>query len=185
MLNNNKIGKNLLDLRKGLSMTQVEISNLLGASHQAVSKWEQGECLPDIEALLKIGRIFDKSVEEILLSEKVTNSAVTGQAVEPVIDSSDQPIVWEKALDEMKKQISTPSFNTWLKNTKAEYLDGVYLIYSPNNFTTEWLYQRYSPLIIQTLEGLTGESNFKVEFQPLDTTNRESEIIARRASLSF
>lgn len=185
MLDNNKIGKNLLDLRKGLSMTQVELSNLLGVSHQAVSKWEQGECLPDIEVLLRLGQIFDKSVEEILLSERITNSPVSGQAVEPVVESSDQPFVWEKALDEMKKQISTPSFNTWLKNTKAQYLDGVYSIYSPNNFTTEWLYQRYSSLIIQTLEELTGESDFKVEFRPFDTTNRETGIIPSRARLSF
>lgn len=181
MLDNKKIGKNILDLRKGQSLTQVELSNLLGVSHQAVSKWEQGECLPDIEVLLSLGQIFNKSVEEILLSARIAHD--TAFPGEEVMESLDQSVIWTKALNELKKRVSTPSFNTWLKDTKSKYADGVYVIYSPNKFTTEWLYQRYSSLIIQTLEELTGRSDVKVAFQSTDTTNSGPGIIPNRAIL--
>ncbi|MGO4185011.1 helix-turn-helix domain-containing protein, partial [Paenibacillus sp. TAF43_2] len=140
MLDNVKVGKNILDLRKGLSLTQVELSNLLGVSHQAVSKWEQGECLPDIEVLLKLGQVFSKSVEELLLSERVNGEPVIHEVKNTKIEATEQLDVWTKALDKIQSEISIPSFNTWFKSTKAEYVESTYLIYSPNNFTTEWLY---------------------------------------------
>lgn len=72
MIDNNKAGQNILNLRKGLSLTQAELSSLLGVSHQAVSKWEQGDCLPDIGVLLKLGQVFGKSVEELLLGRALS-----------------------------------------------------------------------------------------------------------------
>ncbi|MGO4347845.1 DnaA N-terminal domain-containing protein [Paenibacillus sp. MCAF9] len=185
MLDNVKVGKNILDLRKGLSLTQVELSNLLGVSHQAVSKWEQGECLPDIEVLLKLGQVFSKSVEELLLSERVNGEPVIHEVKNTKIEVTEQLDVWTKALDKIQSEISIPSFNTWFKSTKAEYVESTYLIYSPNNFTTEWLYQRYSNFIMQILEEITGESDFKIEFRSMDnsSTNFESSLIPGRASL--
>ncbi|MBP1991172.1 helix-turn-helix transcriptional regulator [Paenibacillus eucommiae] len=185
MLDNKKIGKNILDLRKRLELTQVELSTLLGVSHQAVSKWEQGECLPDIEVLLRLGQIFNKSVEELLLSERITDDDFLGEEVEHSIESSGQPSVWIKDLEEIGNQISLPSFNTWLRNTNAEYVDGVFLIYSPNNFTSEWLYHRYSSLIIKTLEGLTGATDFKIEFRSMDANNRGDGMIPSRTTLNL
>ena len=38
---------------------------MIGVSHQAVSKWENGAALPDLEALLKLSRLFGVSVEEL------------------------------------------------------------------------------------------------------------------------
>ncbi|WP_336789679.1 helix-turn-helix transcriptional regulator [Paenibacillus sp. MMO-177] len=187
MLDNKKIGKNILELRKRVSLTQVELSNLLGVSHQAVSKWEQGECLPDIEVLLKLGQVFNKSVEELLLRERITSDSVIDENVNFNIAISEQLDIWTQVLEKIKSLIATPSFNTWFKNTKAEYVDGTYLIYSPNNFTTEWLYQRYSNFIIQILEETTGESNFKVEFRSKDnySTNFGAPNIKDRARLGL
>lgn len=170
VLDNKKVGKNILDLRKGQSLTQVELSNLLGVSHQAVSKWEQGECLPDIEILLKLGQVFQKSLEELLLDERVSGDYVRrDEDVNHFIEISDN--VWAKALDNIRSQISTPSFNTWFKNTNAKYVDGTFLVYSPNSFSTQWLYHRYSKFILQILEETTGESDFKVEFRSKETVN--------------
>jgi transcriptional regulator with XRE-family HTH domain len=185
VLDNVKVGKNILDLRKGLSLTQIELSNLLGVSHQAVSKWEQGECLPDIEVLLKLGQVFSKSVEELLLSERVYGEPANDEVLNTKIEVSAQLDVWTKVLGKIESEISIPSFNTWFKSTKAEYEESTYVIYSPSNFTTEWLYQRYSKFIMQILEEITGESDFKIEFRSMgkSSTNFESSLIPGRASL--
>jgi transcriptional regulator with XRE-family HTH domain len=172
LLDIEKIGMNISKLRRGLKLTQVEISTLVGVSHQAVSKWENGGCLPDIEVLLKLGKIFNQSVEELLLSEAITDHVFPGGKVEHLYETSDLSGVWIKVLDEIRKKISLSSFNTWLRNTNAEYVDETFFIYSPNNFMSEWLYHRYSPLILKTLEEITGESDFKLEFRSRDTNDR-------------
>jgi transcriptional regulator with XRE-family HTH domain len=69
ILDNKKIGQRILSLRKHSNMTQMELSEIVGASHQAVSKWENGECLPDIEVLLRLAKAFNLSVEGILLHD--------------------------------------------------------------------------------------------------------------------
>lgn len=82
MLDNQKIGRTIHRLRKGANMTQSELSDQLGISHQAVSKWENGECLPDIEVLLHLSKMFGLSVEELLLGSPETAHFSTEAAIE-------------------------------------------------------------------------------------------------------
>ncbi|MBB6176272.1 chromosomal replication initiator protein [Anoxybacillus tengchongensis] len=66
--------------------------------------------------------------------------------------------LWSKALAEIEKKISKPSFETWLKSTTAHSLKGDILIITvPNEFTKDWLESRYTRLIEQTLYDITGE----------------------------
>jgi len=157
LLDNHKIGNHILTLRKSSNLTQVELSNLVGVSHQAVSKWENGECLPDIEVLLKLAKVFNQSVEKLLLVEP----ASTKSNVKP-------DLIWEHVLEKLKEVISKPSFDVWLKPTSAHFEDGTYVIYSPNEFSTQWLCNRYTPLITKTIEEITGDSSFALEFRSLE-----------------
>jgi transcriptional regulator with XRE-family HTH domain len=176
LLDNHKIGINILQLRKRKSLTQTELSKRLGVSHQAVSKWEHGECLPDIEVLLQLGRIFGKSVEEILLFERELDDAAT---------ETPTPL-WDTALAEIKKRLSKPSFDTWFKHTEGELVDGVLCVYSPNNFATEWLYTRYAKFILAILNELTDEPDLIVEFRSRDSSSKGPDLISpNRARLSL
>lgn len=66
--------------------------------------------------------------------------------------------LWNKALGNIEKKISKPSFDTWLKATKAHALQGDSLIITaPNEFARDWLEERYSQLISDILEEITGE----------------------------
>ncbi len=51
-MNQEKIGKFILDLRKQNKMTQKEFADKLNVTAQAVSKWENGRGIPDIEMYL-------------------------------------------------------------------------------------------------------------------------------------
>ena len=64
-INNKTIGETISRLRLERVMTQQQLSSVIGVSHQAVSKWENGAALPDLEALLKLSRLFGVSVEEL------------------------------------------------------------------------------------------------------------------------
>ncbi len=66
--------------------------------------------------------------------------------------------LWNNVLANIEKKISKPSYETWLKSTKADSLQGDRLVITaPNEFARDWLEQRYSPLISGTLYEITGE----------------------------
>jgi len=66
--------------------------------------------------------------------------------------------LWNKALSNIEKKISKPSFDTWLKATAAHSLQGDSLVVTaPNEFARDWLEERYSQLISGILYEITGE----------------------------
>ncbi|MGE7752877.1 helix-turn-helix domain-containing protein [Lysinibacillus fusiformis] len=68
MLNLEQVGAYISFLRKKKDWTQVELANLVGVSHQAVSKWERGESLPDIGVLILLSKVFEVSIDNLLLN---------------------------------------------------------------------------------------------------------------------
>ena len=58
-MNINIISKYLQFLRKNHNFTQDELASKLDISRQAVSKWETGAAIPDLEVLLKISKLYD------------------------------------------------------------------------------------------------------------------------------
>ena len=60
------IGQRIAELRKNLGLTQAELADKLGVSHQAISQWERSETLPDILTLPKIAEVFGESISYLL-----------------------------------------------------------------------------------------------------------------------
>ncbi|HVI21091.1 MAG TPA: DnaA N-terminal domain-containing protein, partial [Bacillus sp. (in: firmicutes)] len=72
--------------------------------------------------------------------------------------------LWNRILANVQEKVSKPSFDTWLKSTKAHSLQGDSLVVvAPNEFARDWLEERYSPLISGVLYEITGEE-FSVKF---------------------
>lgn len=66
MIDKTHFGKRAAILRRGLELSQAGLAERLGVSAQAVSKWETGAALPDIELLLELSRLYGVSVNELL-----------------------------------------------------------------------------------------------------------------------
>lgn len=65
--------------------------------------------------------------------------------------------LWSRVLQEIEKKISKPSFETWLKATKAYSLkEDTLTIVAPNEFARDWLESKYSGLIMDTVLEITG-----------------------------
>ncbi|MCD7776122.1 MAG: helix-turn-helix domain-containing protein [Firmicutes bacterium] len=64
------LGSRIVDSRKRCKMTQEELSERLGVTAQAVSKWENDISCPDITLLPKLSSIFGISVDELLSGRK-------------------------------------------------------------------------------------------------------------------
>ncbi len=56
------ISQNIATIRKKRKLTQVELSEKLNYSDKAISRWEKGESLPDIETLHKLSEILEVPV---------------------------------------------------------------------------------------------------------------------------
>ena len=69
-MNQVKIGKFLKELRKEKNMTQQDLADILDITDKAISKWENGRCLPDLYFLQKLTEIFNVSEKEILNGER-------------------------------------------------------------------------------------------------------------------
>lgn len=70
------IAKNIVHYRKLNRMTQVELAHRISYSDKSVSKWERGDALPDIHALMCISEVFNITVNDLLQdksSEEIIN----------------------------------------------------------------------------------------------------------------
>lgn len=61
-----KIHQQIAYFRKKKGLTQEDLAKALGVTNQAVSKWELGQCCPDIQLLPAIAELFRVSVDELL-----------------------------------------------------------------------------------------------------------------------
>ena len=61
-----KIGQYIQNLRKAAGLTQKELAQKLNLSFQAVSKWENGDSLPDTGVLLDLCDILNTTADKLL-----------------------------------------------------------------------------------------------------------------------
>ncbi len=66
-----KIGKFIAECRKQKHLTQVQLSEKLGITDKAVSKWERGIAMPDTSIMLELCDILGISVNELLSGEEI------------------------------------------------------------------------------------------------------------------
>ena len=61
-----KIGRYIQHLRKSAGMTQKDLAEKLNISFQAVSKWENGDTLPDTGILLDLCDVLNTTADKLL-----------------------------------------------------------------------------------------------------------------------
>ena len=61
------IGSNIQSRRKMVGLTQEQLAERLGVSRQTVSKWETGGGSPNLDSLQAVARLFDVSVDDLLV----------------------------------------------------------------------------------------------------------------------
>ena len=65
-----KIGTFLKLLRKEKNLTQEQLAEQLGVSNRTVSRWENGNNMPDISLLSEIAEFYDVSIPELICGER-------------------------------------------------------------------------------------------------------------------
>ena len=68
------LGEKLSKLRKEYNYTQEQLADILGVSRQSISKWESDIAYPETDKLIKMGKLFECSID-YLLNEDITENA--------------------------------------------------------------------------------------------------------------
>jgi len=84
-MDNEKIGKFILELRKQKGMTQKELAEKVGVSDKTISKWECGNSIPDISYLEALCNSLNISVNELLSGERLTDESYSEKAEENIM----------------------------------------------------------------------------------------------------
>ena len=94
-----KIGKFISERRKQKNLTQMQLSEKLGITDKAISKWERGIAMPDTSIMLELCDILGISVNELLNGEKID------------MDNNEQKN--EQLLLDMAKEIEKKNKTIW------------------------------------------------------------------------
>lgn len=77
----------LKEIRKYKGLSQEELADQIGVSRQAITKWETGKGLPDIENMKILAEIFKTTLDELLSLAPITDSnKMIGDRSEVIID---------------------------------------------------------------------------------------------------
>ena len=81
----NSIGEFIQILRKEKGLTQKELAEIIGLSDKTISKWENGNSLPDTSMLLPLCKALDVSVNELLSCERIPPEDYSMKAEENIM----------------------------------------------------------------------------------------------------
>ena len=66
------LGEHITRLRTAKGMRQGALAEELGVSRQSVSKWETDASVPELDKLMKMAKLFDVSIDELVTGEPFT-----------------------------------------------------------------------------------------------------------------
>lgn len=64
-----KLSEKIIYYRKRAGMNQEALADQLGVSRQAVSKWETGEAVPELNKVVQLAKLFHVTTDELLLDD--------------------------------------------------------------------------------------------------------------------
>lgn len=65
-----KIGVFLKELRKEKELTQEQLAEIVQVSNRTVSRWENGNNMPDLDILIELSDFYEVELREILDGER-------------------------------------------------------------------------------------------------------------------
>ena len=75
-----KTGRFIAALRKERNLTQEQLGEKLGVTNKTISRWENGNYMPDVEMLLLLSKEFGVSINELISGERQIRRAPVSPA---------------------------------------------------------------------------------------------------------
>ena len=98
----NKIGNLIMSERKAKKLTQAKLAEKLFVSEKTISKWENGNGIPDTNSLPKLCEIFEISINELLNGERISTNNYKDKAEERLLELQKIKEIGDKRLLSME-----------------------------------------------------------------------------------
>ena len=89
IMNQEKIGRFICEIRKEKNMTQQELANKIGCTDRAISKWENGRGMPDLSLIKSLCAELDITVNDLLSGERLNDREYQNKSEENIINTLD------------------------------------------------------------------------------------------------
>ena len=80
-----KIGAFLKELRNDNNLTQEQLAEKFGVSQRSVSRWENGNTMPDISILIELADYYEIDLRELLNGERKENTIMNKDLKETLV----------------------------------------------------------------------------------------------------
>ena len=92
-MNAEKIGKQIAELRKERNMTQLQLAERLFVTEKAVSKWECGNGIPDLDNIGKLARLFEVSIDKLLMAREGEEQRMASEEQILQLQKGNRPLI--------------------------------------------------------------------------------------------
>ena len=75
-MNQTTIGSYIAQKRRAQNLTQEQLAEKLGVSNKAISKWENGKCMPDYSIIQTLCKALHVTLPELMDGEDAADSSV-------------------------------------------------------------------------------------------------------------
>lgn len=159
-MNTKIISRYLQFLRKSCNYTQDDLAARLDISRQAVSKWETGTTIPDIEILLELSKIYGVTIND-LLEPKIKPQKIT--------DFEQISSILENELKEILRQFDIRSLTIALMGASPELNHLTERLLPDVDFRT--IRNSIGRTRIETVENMQNEIISMINLYFIDTGN--------------
>lgn len=91
---NKIIANNLSTLRKKSELTQLQLAEKLNYSDKAVSKWEKGDCVPNVYVIMTLAEFYGVKVQDIVYENKSVAPRKNRKNFRLIISGLSSMLVW-------------------------------------------------------------------------------------------
>ncbi len=148
---NQRIANNLTCYRKAAGLTQAELASKINYSDKSVSKWEQGNGMPDIYILMQLADLYGVTLNDLVGAdgEKVAKRAKKKtRALHIFIMLLSSGIIWLIATSAfVLLGLFAPKFPAWLMFLYALPINAILLLV----YASVWKYRALNFIAISTL----------------------------------
>lgn len=109
-----KIGKFISSKRKEKNITQSELAEKLGISDRAISKWENGICMPDANNMPELCKILDITINDLFSAKVVDMKEYNRKAEQNLLEMAQRKEILDKFLLKMELVIGYTSSITFI-----------------------------------------------------------------------
>ena len=83
-----KVGHFLAQLRKEHEWTQEQLAEKLSVTGKTVSRWENGNYMPDIDTFLALSKLYEVSICELISGERLSDEQLRERSDDIVVSSA-------------------------------------------------------------------------------------------------